>query len=218
MTEPTAPSALPTQLPIFPLPGVLLLPRGRLPLNIFEPRYLAMVDAALGRERLIGLVQPATPTEADAGAAPLYRIGCAGRIMSFNETDDGRYLIHLNGVCRFQIQTELPLQHGFRSVTPDWNPYLADLVPPQEDGFDRGRLMERLRQYFKLQGLAADWTALQNAGGEALIAALAMICPFEPNEKQGLLEAPTLQDRAALLIALLEMATLGGGESETARH
>jgi hypothetical protein len=211
------PSALPEKLPLFPLAGLLLLPRGRLPLNIFERHYLAMIEDALGHGRLVGIIQPSQEAE-DLSAVPLYQIGCAGRITSFNETEDGRYLVTLHGVCRFRVTEELPLLQGYRRVKPDWQPFLGDIAPPTEEVFDRGHLMEALRPYFKMQELAADWTAIQNAGGESIISALAMICPFAPNEKQALLESPTLRDRAALLIALLEMATLSSPECEAARH
>jgi len=202
-----APSALPEVLPIFPLTGVLLLPRGRLPLNIFEPRYLAMVEDALGHGRLIGMVQP-TVSETQEAFPPVYHIGCAGRITSFTETEDGRFLIGLVGVCRFTITEELPIERGYRRVRPDWESYLADIGSTDETEIDRDKLFGILRHYFKLHNIAADWNAVQNTNNETLVSSLAMICPLAPNEKQALLEAADLRARAELLMALLEMASM----------
>src|SRR4051794_27134794 len=149
-------AALPDTLPIFPLTGVLLLPRGRLPLNIFEPRYLAMTRDALGGTRLIGMVQPSEPV-AGRMNPPVYPVGCAGRITSFSEADDGRYLITLTGVSRFRIAEELPLLSGYRRVLPDWQPFAHDLDSGDEPGFDRERLMRGLRVFFTQQGIKADF-------------------------------------------------------------
>jgi Lon protease-like protein len=201
------PSALPEVLPIFPLAGVLLLPRGRLPLNIFEPRYLAMIEDALAHQRLVGMVQP-TISEAQEPFPPVYHIGCAGRITSFTETEDGRFLIGLTGVCRFAIVEELPIERGYRRVKPDWESFLADITETDEAEIDRDKLIGVLRGYFKLHGIAADWNAVQNTNNETLVSSLAMICPLAPNEKQALLEAPDLRARAELLMTLLEMASM----------
>ena len=209
--------SLPDVLPVFPVMGVVLLPRGRLPLNIFEPRYLAMVEDALGQGRMIGMIQP-TVGEDEAPVPPLYQVGCAGRIMSFSETDDGRYLINLQGLCRFHVAEELSPQSDYRRVRPDWRKFIGDFGPEDEGAFDHGRLMTVLRHYFKTQNIAADWNAVQNTSGEMLISSLAMICPLEPSEKQALLEAQNMQDRAKLLIALLEMACLPQQDAESARH
>jgi Lon protease-like protein len=213
------PSALPETLPIFPLSGVLLLPRGRLPLNIFEPRYLSMIEDALGNGRLIGMVQPNTPEISEEPLPPVYHIGCAGRITSFTETEDGRFLISLGGVCRFKIGEELPIQRGYRRVRPEWQSFLTDINEPDDIEIDRDKLFGILRSYFKLQGISADWNAVQSTNNETLVSSLAMICPLEPNEKQALLEAPTLPKRAELLMALLEMASVPLSEVEgLARH
>jgi Lon protease-like protein len=210
---------LPDTLPIFPLSGVVLLPRGRLPLNIFEPRYLSMIEHALGQGRLIGMVQPSAPESEDGVIPPLYNIGCAGRITSFTETEDGRFLIGLTGVCRFSIAEELASDRPYRSVRPDWQKFLADVGNPDESEVDREKLLGILRPYFKLQGIAADWNAVQNTGSETLVSSLAMICPLAPNEKQALLEAPDLRARANMLMALLEMASMPQAEAEgAARH
>ncbi len=212
-----APSALPEILPIFPLAGVVLLPRGRLPLNVFEPRYLAMIEDALGHGRLIGMIQP-TISEDEMPVPPLYQVGCAGRISSFTETDDGRFLVNLTGVCRFQVTEELPQLRGYRRIKPEWKNFQGDVGPIEETEFDRASLMSVLRPYFKAHGIAADWNAVQNTTGEMLISSLAMICPLEPSEKQALVEAPNLDARAKLLITLLEMASVPQHDNENARH
>lgn len=206
---------LPAELPIFPLPGVLLLPGGRLPLNIFEPRYLAMTRAALAGPRLIGMIQPREEA-ADVGAASTFPVGCAGRVVAFSETDDGRYLITLAGVARFRLAAELaPAAEGFRRVRPDFAPYRGDLEPaPAESGIDRPALVAALKRYFERNDLSADWSAVEKAPDERLVTSLAMLCPFAPAEKQVLLEAPTLLARAQAMTAILQMgAHEAGGES-----
>jgi len=199
--------ALPDTLPIFPLTGVLLLPRGRLPLNIFEPRYLAMTRDAMAGERLIGMVQPCEPPIREMNPA-VYPTGCAGRITSFSETDDGRFLIVLTGVSRFRIREELPLLSGYRRVVPEWDDFAADREP-DELGFDRARLTQGLRNFFGQRQVQADWSAIDQAPGEHLVTSIAMMCPFAPSEKQALLEAKTLGERANLLTALIEMSLSG---------
>jgi hypothetical protein len=208
---------LPATLPIFPLNGVLLLPRGRLPLNIFEPRYLAMTRDAMGGERMIGMIQPSDP--ADAGQnPPVYRTGCAGRITSFSETDDGRFLITLTGIARFIVRDELPLHRGYRRVQADWEVYRRDLEP-DEGTIDRDRLLAALKAFFRVHGISADWDTIRQTPDERLVTSLAMICPFAPNEKQALLEAADLQERAEVMIALIEMAALDAPkEGEGSRH
>jgi uncharacterized protein len=211
MNEPEA-ALLPEVIPIFPLTGVLLLPRGRLPLNIFEPRYLAMSKDALGGERLVGMVQPSAPQDDNRGGGginpPVYPVGCAGRITAFAETDDGRYLITLTGVSRFRVREELPLLSGYRRVIADWGPYARDREPMSEPGFDRERFARALKGYFVQREISADWEAIEKAPGEHLVTSIAMLCPFAPNEKQALLEASDLDERARLLVALIEMATI----------
>jgi len=196
---------LPPALPIFPLTGVLLLPHGRLPLNIFEPRYLAMVSDALPWPRLIGMVQP-QEGRGDAGEPPVYPVGCAGRIVHFSETDDGRYVMQLVGAARFRIAGELQMQRGYRLVRADWAPFRADLAPPAEGGFDRERMFRALKPFLKRHKIEIDWAAAAKAPDDALVTMLAMGCPFQPSEKQALLEVETLAGRATLLTALLEMA------------
>src|SRR5215468_7657439 len=205
MSERSGGATLPAILPIFPLPGVLLLPRGRLPLNIFEPRYLAMTRDALAGERLIGMVQPSEPADL-RGNPPVYPTGCAGRITSFTETEDGRFLIALTGISRFRIREELPLLEGYRRVVPEWSEFADDLRSEDEPGFDRDRLLRGLKDYFRLYQMQADWDAITSVPGERLVTSIAMICPFEPSEKQALLEATDLDERARMLIAIVEMA------------
>jgi Lon protease-like protein len=221
MSEPDR-AALPDTLPIFPLTGVLLLPRGRLPLNIFEPRYLAMTRDALGGERLIGMVQPSEPQRDNRGGGainpPVYPIGCAGRITAFSETDDGRYLLTLTGVSRFRIRDELPLLSGYRRIVAEWQPFARDVDTPTGTEFDRDRFIRGLKGFFTQRQISADWEAIEKAAGEHLINSIAMLCPFAPSEKQALLEAPDLDERARLLIALVEMAAVNPTQSFSAEE
>ncbi|MEL6794588.1 MAG: LON peptidase substrate-binding domain-containing protein [Pseudomonadota bacterium] len=210
MTRQFGPSDLPDTIPVFPLSEVLLLPRGRLPLNVFEPRYLAMFEDALKTShRLIGMIQPK-----ERSAQPELRaIGCAGRIVSFSETDDGRYLIVLAGVSRFTVQEEVEGFTPYRRVKADWAPWRRDLKEGDVDeGFDRARFMALLKRYFEASGLSTDWDSLQEADEETLVNSLAMLCPFSSEEKQALLEAEMLGDRRASLVALMEFAVLSDGE------
>jgi Lon protease-like protein len=208
---------LPETLPIFPLSGVLLLPGGKLPLNIFEPRYLAMVFDALAGSRLIGMVQPMQPggyagdgLPTSDGRPPVHRIGCAGRIVSFSETDDGRLLLALSGVCRFEIVRELDMAHGYRRVSSVFSSYREDLERAHEPvELDRERLMAALAAFFRGRNLSTDWDAVKKAGDANLVTSLSMVLPFGPAEKQALLEAADTTARAKLLVALLEMAAFG---------
>jgi hypothetical protein len=202
------PQDLPVAIPIFPLGGAVLLPRGALPLNIFEPRYLNMIDDALAGDRLIGMVQP-------MGAGPRDRpgvagVGCAGRITSFAETDDGRYLITLTGVSRFQILEELPVKTPYRSVTANWERFGADLMAPSETyRIDRDGLTMALRRYVEANGFQADWSIVEETPPEPLINTLCAMCPFDPREKQMLIEAETLADRCVTLTTLLQLNAVG---------
>ena len=206
---------LPDTLPIFPLSGVLLLPGGKLPLNVFEPRYLAMVMDALAGHRMIGMVQPQQPggyagdgMPADDGPPKVHRIGCAGRIVSFNETEDGRLLLALSGVCRFEIVRELDLaQGGYRRVSSVFSPFRADLDHADEPvTLDRERLMAALAAFFRGKNLSTDWDAVKQAADANLVTSLSMVLPFGPAETQALLEAADGSARAKLLTAFLEMA------------
>jgi hypothetical protein len=203
---------LPAVIPIFPLSGAILLPRATLPLNIFEPRYIAMTDAAMEGDRVIGMIQPNAPQDRSRKPA-LFGAGCAGRITSYSETDDGRYMITLAGICRFQMAAEpgreLDATTPYRQAAPDYAPFADDLDAALDDkGIDRPRLLEALKKYLNLQSLEADWTAIQKAPGETLVNSLCMICPFSPEEKQALLEARGIVDRCTALTALIEMAAL----------
>jgi len=200
------PQDLPTEFPVFPLVAALLLPRGRLPLNIFEQRYLAMVEDSLGAGRMIGMIQP-DPHRPESESGPgLYRVGCLGRLSSFSETDDGRYLVTLTGLIRFAVAAELAMGRGYRRVRADLSPYLADLETRQGPiGVERDALLIALRGYFVRRNFEANWDAVRRMQDGELVTTLSMICPFEPAEKQALLEAPTDADRAATLLALLQM-------------
>ena len=203
---------MPRTLGLFPLTGVLLLPRGHLPLNVFEPRYLALVESALSGSRLIGMIQP-TENEEKTLKPALSAIGCAGRVTSYRETEDGRYLITLTGICRFRVIEELDTPASFRAVKPDFGPFAGDLAERDDVDFPRERLMAALDEYLTRRELKADWKSVMNAPAETLVNALAMLCPFEPNEKQALLEAPQWTDRVSTLLALLEMAVPPTGSS-----
>lgn len=207
------PADLPDALPVFPLDEALLLPRGRLPLNVFEPRYLAMFDDAMKTShRLIGMVQTA-PGGDDEVAPRLRSVGCAGRIVSFSETEDGRYLMVLSGVSRFAPMEELDGFTPYRRVKPDWAPFSRDLGPAElDDDFDRPAFLSILKRYFAASGLSTDWDSLKEADEETLVNSLAMLCPYSAEEKQALLEAKTLAERRADLTALMEFAILSDGE------
>jgi hypothetical protein len=201
---------LPDTLPVFPLPGALLFPRWELPLNIFEPRYLNMLDDAIRGHRLIGMVQSMGGTRERPDIAG---VGCAGRITSYAETDDGRYLVTLTGICRFAVKQELALTTPYRQVTAGWEAFAADLYPASEDGVpDRSELIRSLRTYVAAHGLQADWSAVEDAPMETLVHALAAGCPFPAPEKQALLEAGSLADRARTLMALMAMSASGGDD------
>ena len=205
---------LPQVIPVFPLPGAILLPRGQLPLNIFEPRYLNMVDDAMAGDRIIGMIQPQPGPRATPRLSP---VGCAGRITSFAETSDGRYLITLTGCARFRLASELPAQTPYRQVRADFTAFEADLAaPPVDDvGLDRDGLLDALRAYLETRGLDIDWDTAETAPPEALINSLSMALPFEPPEKQALLEAASLTDRSDVLTALMTIGAAGDGEGET---
>ena len=213
-----SPEDLPAEFAVFPLSGVLLLPRGKLPLNIFERRYLAMVEDSLAHGRMFAMIQPdphAVPNEHGPG---LYRVGCLGRLSSFSETDDGRFLITLTGLARFAIAAELANQRGYRRIRADFTGYPGDLDPsPGPTGMEREVLLTALRAYFTHQKFDANWDAIHRMPDEALVVTLSMVCPFEPAEKQALLEAPTEADRAATLLALLQMGA-ASSDLPSGRH
>ena len=221
---------LPMRIPIFPLPSALLLPGGQLPLNIFEPRYLAMVTHALATPtRLIGMVQPLDhhaggdianddiANDDGADAAGLFETGCAGRLSFFQESDDGRFVIALNGVCRFhRLRQELD-PNGFLVADVDWQPFANDLRI-DVSALDRDPLIKVMKRYFDMKGFETDWTQIENSDNHQLLATLSMICPFEVAEKQALLEADSMAKRANLLIAMMEMALHDETGGNDARH
>jgi Lon protease-like protein len=205
-------SDLPRSLPLFPLTGVVLLPRGQLPLNVFEPRYLEMVDYALSGDRLIGMIQP-TENEETVLKPRLSTVGCAGKLVGFRETEDNRYLITLSGICRFRLTGEMDSTTAWRAGACDFAPFAGDLAQPADEDLPRERLLEALKTYLTNRDMQADWKSVMTAPGEALVNALAMMCPFDPAEKQALLEAQSFQDRTTTLLALLEMGGGGGPTS-----
>ena len=221
------PEELPRIIPVFPLTGVLLLPRGQLPLNIFEPRYLAMVCSVLKDEqRLIGMLQPKTPNPDDnRGIAlgetqkpELYKTGCAGRITSFTEGEDGRYMLTLTGICRFDISEEITEKDGYRRVFADYSRFINDVENLDAADIDREKLLEIVKKFFARQKIEASWSAIKATPTERLVTSLAMSCPFGANERQALLEIPNFTDRARMLLTLLEMTLLAPVDSGDKSH
>ncbi len=201
---------LPTEFPVFPLSGALLLPRGKLPLSIFEPRYKALTEDSLGGGRMFGMIQPdATRPDGPDGPA-LFHIGCLGRLSAFSESENERYQISLTGVIRFTIAEELEGRRGYRRVRGDWSEFLDDLdLSHRPIEVARDTLMTALRSYFTHRGVEANWDAIKRLREDELVVTLAMVCPFEPAEKQALLEARTIPDQAAMLLTLLRMGSIG---------
>ncbi len=199
---------LPDRFAVFPLSGAMLLPGGKMPLNIFEPRYLAMVEDALGAGRMFAMIQPDPDKPRMPKGPGLYRVGCLGRLTSFSETEDGRYLITLTGLIRFDVIEEIEMQRGYRQVRADFSRFAADLDDtPAKAGFDRDMLLAALRQYFDHRGFEANWDAVGEMDDQHLVTSLSMVCPFDPIEKQALLEAHGLADRAQTLLTLLSIDT-----------
>ncbi|MDH3580092.1 MAG: LON peptidase substrate-binding domain-containing protein [Hyphomicrobiales bacterium] len=210
------PADLPARIPVFPLSGALLLPAGQMPLNIFEPRYLAMIDHAMATDRIIGMVQPRLNQSDRSAIAQMADIGCAGRIVQFAETGDGRYLITLGGICRFRILEEADVDTPFRQCNVSAAAYGDDFNPKKgEDAVDRKALLQAFRNYLVANDLEADWESVNEASNASLVTALAMMAPAGPAEKQALLEACDHKSRAELLIAITEIALAGGSESSS---
>ena len=201
------PGELPKTIPVFPLPGALLLPRGQMPLNIFEPRYLAMVDDALrDGHRLIGMIQPDINHTRDETKRVLFKVGCVGRITQLAESGDGRYILELTGVARFKVLEEVTALTAYRQCKVDFFPYADDFVARKgEDDVDRAALLDVLTDFLEANNLKVDWEGIESAPNEALVNALAMMSPYGPAEKQAMLEAPDLKTRAEILIAVTEM-------------
>jgi Lon protease-like protein len=207
------PRDLPEVIPIFPLPGALMLARARLPLHIFEPRYLAMIEDCMKTpERLIGMIQP---YDAPGAAGKLHAIGCAGRLSAFSETEDGRYMVTLCGISRFRVIHEVEGFTPYRRCEVSWTGFERDRGPAEKDeGLDRERFMTLLGRFFRSRGLSTDWESIRDAEDELLINSLSMLVPFEPEDKQALLEAPTLVTRRETLVTLLEYALRSGDVDE----
>ena len=200
------PSDLPPVIPVFPLAGALLLPRGQMPLNVFEPRYLAMVDDALAGKRLIGMIQPDAAHPGSEARPHLYSVGCLGRITQLAETGDGRYLVELTGICRFRVEEELAVATTYRQCRVSYAEFADDFVARKgEEAVDRKALLAALTAFLEANSLKADWQGIENAPNEALVNALAMMSPYGTAEKQALLEAPDLKTRAEILVALTEI-------------
>ncbi len=206
---------LPKIVPVFPLPGAILLPRARLPLHIFEPRYLAMLDDTMKTtHRLIGMIQPTGGPDEDS--EQLHAVGCAGRLSAFSETDDGRYMITLGGISRFRLVREESGFTPYHRFAVTWDEYSRDLGPIEKDAeLERDAFLELLSRFFQDRSLKTDWDSLRDAEDELLVNSLCMLCPFEPEDKQALLEARTLVDRRKTLEALIEFELHGGTAEET---
>lgn len=214
-------NTLPTEVPVFPLAGALLLPRGKLPLNVFEPRYLALVEDVLAGDRLFGMIQPSDIADETGDAEPagedtppeLFMVGCIGRLTSFSEREDGTCSLSLTGLSRFRVAFELGMTRGYRRLSVSYRGFERDLDEPGPIAFDRDGLLQSLRRFFVHRGFEARWEAIEQMDDDTLLTTLGMICPFPPAEKQALLEAPSLPERARTLQALLEMA--GHGDDDT---
>jgi len=209
--------SLPGRFPIFPLAGALLLPGGNLPLNIFEPRYLQMVRDAMQTDKVIGMIQPSSDS-ARGDQPPIYGTGCAGRIGNFRETEDGRFLITLTGIARFDVIEELAVTTPYRQVIADFDRWRLDLRPEPPADAMRGELLAALHGFFDRHEIEADWATIEQAPLAGLVTSLCMICPFEPNEKQALLEARDLSAQTRLLTALMQMSATPGGATNSIRH
>lgn len=204
------PADLPQTIPLFPLCGILM-PRGVLALNVFEPRYLNLVDDVLGDHRLIGIIQPIAGEE-DAPVPSLSSVGTVGRITGFSETDDGRYMITLTGVCRFELEREFDTGAPYRQAIVSYESYADDFVAPRGERIDRAALIITLKRYAALHGFEVDWDSVAQAPTETIVNVAAQICPFDLSAKQALLEAVTLEERARALVALLEWDAASGDE------
>jgi Lon protease-like protein len=209
---------LPISLPLLPLHGAVLLPRSQLPIPIFEIDYLTMVAESLKTHHIIGVVQPIVKDISIEENIPLFRSGCAGKITDINEIEDGRLLVTLAGLCRFDIVQELPTENGQRKATVSYDRYIQDLVEEVDFSFDRPRLLKALETYFRSVDITPNWQEIGQTSNEKLITALAMVCPLEAREKQALLETPTLKEQSQMFITLIEMAALEKADHSIACH
>lgn len=204
----------PAVIPVFPLPGALLLPRGQMPLNIFEPRYLKMVDDALRGDRIIGMIQP-DPDGSSSTHPKLFRVGCAGRITQYAETGDGRYLISLTGLSRFRVESEVSSAEAYRLCQVSYDEFAVDFqARAGEEQVDRAGVLKALRDFVEANDLKVDWAGIDEAPNEALVNALCMMSPFGVREKQAMLEAADLRTRAEILIAVTQMELMRGSGPE----
>ncbi len=203
-------SGLPTRFPVFPLTGAILLPSGNLPLNIFEPRYLQMIKDVMRADETIGMIQPSGRISDEQ--PELYPVGCAGKVTSFESTEDGRYLVTLTGICRFEVVEELTVATPYRQVVASFERWQDDLAPPKPEDSLRPCLTEALRRYFTVHDISVDWDQIELAPLSGLLTSLAMICPFEPSEKQALLEASDPDQLGQTLVSLLQMGSLTNDE------
>jgi len=209
------PKDVPDVIPVFPLPRALLLPRTELPLNIFEPRYLQMIEDVIRGDRVIGMIQPNEPEENASKEPPLYQVGCTGRLTAFSETGDGRYQVVLTGIARFRIVEEVNVTTPYRQCKVDYAPFAEDLVQGVgEDEVDRDALLKTLANYLAANSIEADWAGITQAPIEALVNGLSLMSPFGVREKQALLEAPDLKSRAELLVAATEISLAAGERDE----
>lgn len=213
----SGPEDCPAVIPLFPLAGALLLPRGQMPLNIFEPRYLTMIDDALRTHRVIGMIQTEPENGRQSQVPALLQVGCIGRITQFAETGDDRYVITLTGVARFRLEEELSVTTPYRQARVAYDGFAVDFqARAGEEEVDRAALLKALRSFAKANELKIDWKGVNEAPNEALVNALSMMCPFGPREKQALLEAPSLKSRAEVLVAITEIELArGGSDPET---
>ena len=210
------PADCPAVIPVFPLSGALLLPRGQMPLNIFEPRYLAMVDDAMRTDRIIGMIQPDPESPSAAANPKLYRVGCAGRVTQYAETGDGRYLISLTGISRFRVESEIASVGPYRRCHVSYDAFAVDFEPRAgEEHVDREGVLKALRDFVDSNDLKVDWAGIDEAPDEALVNALCMMSPFGVREKQAMLEAPDLKTRAEILIAVTQMELVRGSGPES---
>ena len=217
------PADLPREIAVFPLQGAILLPRSALPLNVFEPRYLQMLDDVISGSRILGIIQPAvsdSPSESPLGKSTSLRtIGCAGRVTGYEELADGRLTVIVTGVCRFKVESELATTTPYRQMLVSYAPFAHDLTPGSgEDEIDREELLEALRTYVEAKRLQADWKSIEKTGTEVLVNALSLTSPYGPEEKQALLETPTLKERVKALLALSKMEIAAGAAGESVRR
>ena len=210
-------SELPKTISVFPLSNFIIFPNTTVPLNIFESRYIDMINDSMKSNKFIGMIQPKNSNE-EINPPKLHNVGCLGKITSFRETEDGRYLITLLGICRFNIEQEIDSTRGYRRVVPNWEPFRSDVEKTAKFDMDKERLMAALRGYFEKKTIDADWEAINRMNNVDLITTLSMICPFSATEQQALLVAEKVEDRASTMISLLEMASHEGDGIKDVKH